>query len=256
MLQIKSSFIPPFILRRSFWKGWLCDYWSASVCFVCEAAGWSGVDPGGLHQRGRAAAAGLGDLRLPGLLPPLHCLPHTPAHRPGRPHRHQLGLLGKLHNVSQHFSIFSLLLVLQLSGETHTAVLCVWGLIMLSWRRAPWWVKPPLCWELSKINQRLLSVWLPESENSTCRRHDASATTELFIKRDAEETDTAVISLSLHARLLQLVSLQHSFTYMQWLIQIQLTWRYTVRVARSHCTSSIAGEKNAKCRLESFITEQ
>lgn len=68
----------------------------SSVCFLREAAGWSGVDPGGLLQRPRAAATGLGDLCLPGRLPPLLRLPRTPSHRPGGPHRHRLELLGKV----------------------------------------------------------------------------------------------------------------------------------------------------------------
>lgn len=90
--------------------------------FLCEAAGWPGVDPGGLLQRPRAAAAGLGDLRLPGLLPPLLRLPHAPRHRPGGPHHRQLGLLGKLQTVPQPISIFlsqrfNQLFVLQLSSQ-------------------------------------------------------------------------------------------------------------------------------------------
>lgn len=51
--------------------------------FLSTALWWSGLDPGGLLQRPRAAAAGMGDVCLRHRVLPFLRLPHTPRHRPG-----------------------------------------------------------------------------------------------------------------------------------------------------------------------------
>lgn len=54
-----------------------------------------GVDSGGLLQRACAAAAGMGDVRLPHHLLHVFRLPRSPHHWPRRPYQHRLELLGK-----------------------------------------------------------------------------------------------------------------------------------------------------------------
>lgn len=73
-------------------------FWSVGFLFpfLLTVVRWSGVDPGGLFQRARAAAAGLGDVCLPHGVLHLFFIPHSPHHRPRGPRQHRLELLGKL----------------------------------------------------------------------------------------------------------------------------------------------------------------
>lgn len=66
-------------------------------CVFVHAGHWrSGMDPGGLLQRARATAAGLGDVCLLHCIRPVLRLPGAPHHRPGWARQHWLELLGKL----------------------------------------------------------------------------------------------------------------------------------------------------------------